>query len=128
MTDTTTILDDERDQDTLGGRISRAREASGLSAKEAAEQLGVTQKTYDDWEADRNDPRANRLTMLAGCLGVSATWLLYGIGRSPISETTDEEIQVLSDQMERLKTLHEKTTQSIEMLEQSINRLVNREA
>ena len=57
--------------DTLGGRISFAREACGLSAEEAAERLGVLATSWSAWECDRDVPRANRLTMMAGVLGVS---------------------------------------------------------
>ena len=123
MTTEPNILDDHRDHDTLGSRISRAREASNLSAEEAARQIGVTQDTYNAWEADRNEPRANKLITLAGCLSVSPTWLLHGIGESPISETASEELQVLKIQLDRLQELHQQTGHAIKMLEQSIARL-----
>lgn len=70
--------------DTLGGRISLARETIGLSAEEAAERLGVLPASWSAWECDRDVPRANRLTMMAGILGVSPSWLLTGRGSGPM--------------------------------------------
>lgn len=72
--------------DTLGGRISFAREASGLSVEEAAARLGVLSTSWNAWECDRDVPRANRLTMMAGVLGVSPSWLLTGLGPGPLTE------------------------------------------
>lgn len=69
--------------DTLGGRISLAREATGLSEAEAARRLGVLARSWTAWERDRDVPRANRLATMAGILGVSLSWLLSGEGDGP---------------------------------------------
>ncbi len=69
--------------DTLGGRISLAREATGLSEAEAAQRLGVLARSWTSWERDRDVPRANRLANMAGILGVSLSWLLSGEGDGP---------------------------------------------
>lgn len=65
---------------TLGDRLAAAREAAGLSQDELAERLGVRRKTIRTWENDMAEPRANRIQMLAGMLGVSLRWLLTGEG------------------------------------------------
>lgn len=65
---------------TFGDRMTGAREAVGLSQTELAKRLGVKVKTIRAWEHDRAEPRANRLQMLAGILGVSIMWLLNGEG------------------------------------------------
>ena len=72
--------------DTLGGRISTAREACGLSATDAARRLGVLPASWNAWERDRDVPRANRLAMMAGVLGVSPSWLLSGLGHGPLEQ------------------------------------------
>ena len=72
--------------DTLGGRISIAREACGLSAPDAARRLGVLPASWNAWERDRDVPRASRLTMMAGVLGVSPSWLLTGLGHGPVEQ------------------------------------------
>ena len=63
---------------TFGDRMTGAREASGLSQSELAKRLGVKVKTIRAWENDQSEPRANKLQMLAGLLGVSIMWLLSG--------------------------------------------------
>jgi len=75
--------DDFAADDTLGGRIVQAREAAGLTSNEVAAQLGVAAKTMANWENDRAEPRSNKLSTLAGVLGVSPTWLLAGRGAAP---------------------------------------------
>ncbi|MEM8649506.1 MAG: helix-turn-helix transcriptional regulator [Pseudomonadota bacterium] len=127
MTSPATFFDDTQDLDTLGGRIVRAREATGLDAMETSERVGVTIETYENWEMDRDEPRANKLAMLAGCLGVSPTWLLSGIGEAPISESTSEELENLKHQLDRIYELHQQTGHAIDMLSQAIRRLADRE-
>ena len=82
-------------EDTLGGRISLAREIMGMSLEEAACNLGVLMETWSAWECDRDMPRANRLTMMAGLLGVSPSWLLTGIGTGPVERRPDNPAELL---------------------------------
>lgn len=95
------------DHDTLGGRISRARDALDLTTSQLARRLGVKTETVHAWETDRSEPRANRVTMLAGVLGVSPTWLLNGIGESPALPVVNSELKVLTEQLAKLKRAHE---------------------
>ena len=117
------IFEGPRDRDTLGGRIGRAREVLGLTSEEAAEKIGVTLETYDNWESDRDEPRANKLAMLAGVLSVSPTWLLHGIGEAPAYENIAEEITNLKSQLLRLQHLHEASGEAMQMIESAIERL-----
>jgi transcriptional regulator with XRE-family HTH domain len=87
---------------TFGDRMTGAREAAGLSQAELAKRLGVKVKTIRAWENDRSEPRANRLQMLAGIMGVSIMWLLNGEGDGLDGPVTHQEIpedlaQILSD-------------------------------
>lgn len=127
MSDDLTILDPTNDYDTLGGRMLRAREALGLDEHEAAQRVAVTLETYQNWEMDRDEPRANKLSMLAMCLSVSPTWLLYGRGKSPISESVSEEVTNIREQLARVNELQDQTAQAIKMLNQSVSRLIKRE-
>ncbi len=78
---------------TLGERISVAREHAGLSEDQLAAQLAVQRQTIDHWEGDGSEPRANKLAMLAGILGVSPAWLLTGAGEGiPAPSATPETI------------------------------------
>jgi transcriptional regulator with XRE-family HTH domain len=69
--------------DTIGGRISLARDALGLSVGQVSAIAGVTAETWANWENDRSEARANRLDMLARILQVSIAWLLDGRGEGP---------------------------------------------
>lgn len=80
---------------TLGGRISLSREAAGLTVDEAACHLGVLTESWSTWECDRGVPRANRLAMMAGLLGVSLTWLLRGVGAGPIELTAVRSVDLI---------------------------------
>lgn len=71
------------DAATFGDRLAGAREAAGLDQKALAEKLGVRVVTVRGWENDLKEPRANRLQMLSGILGVSLSWLLTGEGEGP---------------------------------------------
>lgn len=65
---------------TFGDRLAAAREQSGMSQKELARRLGVRAGTIRSWEDDISEPRANRLSMMAGILNVSMMWLINGEG------------------------------------------------
>lgn len=62
----------------MGPRLRVARENAALTEAELARRVGVTVRSILAWESDKAIPRANRLQMLAGILGVTLTWLLEG--------------------------------------------------
>ncbi|MGJ8546967.1 MAG: helix-turn-helix domain-containing protein [Sulfitobacter sp.] len=68
------------DTATFGDRVAAAREQTGMSQGQLARRLGVRQSTLRKWEDDISEPRANRLSMLAGLLNVSMRWLINGEG------------------------------------------------
>ncbi|MCH2165320.1 MAG: helix-turn-helix domain-containing protein [Marinovum sp.] len=68
------------DAATFGDRLAAAREAQGMSQGQMAKRLGVRVTTLRKWEEDRSEPRANRLSMMAGLLNVSLMWLINGEG------------------------------------------------
>lgn len=68
---------------TFGDRLAGAREIAGMTQADLAKRLGVRKKTLDAWENDHSEPRANRLSMMAGLLNVSLLWLLTGEGDGP---------------------------------------------
>jgi len=71
------------DATTFGDRLAGAREQSGMSQSQLAKRLGVKLKTLKAWENDLSEPRANKLSMMAGMLNVSLLWLLSGEGPAP---------------------------------------------
>ena len=83
---------------TFGDRLSAAREARGVSRPTLARRLGVANKTVENWEEDRSEPRANKLQMVAGLLDVSLPWLLTGQGQG----VTSREARVGRDDVDGL--------------------------
>ncbi|MFY2824674.1 helix-turn-helix domain-containing protein [Ruegeria sp. MALMAid1280] len=77
------------DAATFGDRLAGAREAAGMSQSQLARRLGVKKATIAAWENDLSEPRANRLSMMAGMINVSIMWLLTGEGEgmeAPVEE------------------------------------------
>ncbi|MGJ8594537.1 helix-turn-helix domain-containing protein [Sulfitobacter sp.] len=68
------------DAATFGDRVAAAREAAGMTQTVLARRLGVRLTTMRSWENDLSEPRANRLSILAGLLNVSMMWLINGEG------------------------------------------------
>ena len=123
MSDATNIYEEKPDLDTVGGRLSRAREASGLTVKELAWRLGVKIATVNAWERDRSQPGSHRLTILAGLLQVSLSWILHGVGTSPWDADATAGTAVMNSQIDRLRLLHAETGEIIDRLQTDIDRL-----
>jgi len=119
MDDMTTETYDETydDGDTLGGRITRARDLAGLTLEEAASRIGVTDETLSEWESDRSEPRANKIMTLAGVLGVSPAWLISGAGDAPQSPGISLAVDEMTGEINRLRELALQITTCIETLE-----------
>ncbi|MBO6853010.1 MAG: helix-turn-helix transcriptional regulator [Marivivens sp.] len=121
MTETNWFSDDAA---TFGDRLAGAREAAGLKQSELAAQLGVKVETLIAWEHDLKEPRANRLQMLSGMLGVSLSWLLTGEGDGP-SEPGDadaipEDISTLLGEIRAVRTQIMQRTERLGQLEKRL--------
>jgi transcriptional regulator with XRE-family HTH domain len=111
---------------TFGDRMAGAREAVGLSQKGLAKRMGVKLKTVKTWEDDLAEPRANRLQMLAGMLGVSLMWLLTGEGegiaapddRAPM----DSECRQILQEVRELKAQARASVDRLARLEKALTR------
>ena len=82
---------------TFGDRLTFAREAAGLTQADLAGRLGVEAERVAGWEADTDEPRANRLQMMSGMLGVSLAWLLTGEGEPPTEDGPGEAGPILAE-------------------------------
>lgn len=90
------------DSATFGDRLAAARDAAGMTQNDLARRLGVKVSTLRGWENDQSEPRANRLSMLSGLLGVSLPWLLTGVGEgveppSDGGDLSDDVTSILSE-------------------------------
>jgi transcriptional regulator with XRE-family HTH domain len=117
-----TVFSEEND-DTLGGRLSSALDAAGISAESLANQLGVRQETVVAWESDRSEPRPSRLVDIAGILGVSPMWLMTGAGEGP-GELNDERVlEAVRIELGRLQSAYQEIGRLIDTTSKQIEKL-----
>ncbi|OWU85089.1 XRE family transcriptional regulator [Oceanicola sp. 22II-s10i] len=116
---------------TFGDRIAGAREAAGLSQSELSRRLGIRLTTLRGWEDDLNEPRANKLQMMAGLLNVSLTWLLTGEGDGVTgfaAEPEDREVAAILTEMRDMRGQMTQMAEKIGRLEKRLRRAVREEA
>lgn len=68
---------------TLGDRLRKARNHAGLTVAALAERSGVSEKTINNYEAERVSPRRPSLIAWALATGVSLKWLETGESDRP---------------------------------------------
>ncbi|CRL09266.1 helix-turn-helix domain-containing protein [Phaeobacter italicus] len=91
---------------TFGDRVAAAREAAGMTQAQLARRLGVKKTTLTGWEQDLSEPRANKLTMMAGLLNVSMGWLLTGEGEgmdAPAGEQVPQDLAAILTELRQLR-------------------------
>lgn len=114
------------DMATFGDRVAGAREAAGMSQSALAKRLGVRTATLKSWEEDLSEPRANRLSMMAGLLNVSVMWLINGEGEGTegpaVSNEINGDLRDLLTEMRELRTELKARSEHVGRLEK---RLVN---
>lgn len=116
---------------TFGDRLAAARDALGLSQAQLAKRIGVKLKTVQAWENDLSDPRANKLSMLAGVLNVSLIWLLNGEGQGvaePEDYTMPEEVSALLTEIRQLKATLARTADKLGGVEKRLQKALRETA
>lgn len=84
------------EQKTIGGFLAALRKANGMTQRELAEQLNVSDKAVSRWERDESAPDLSLIPVIAELFGISCDELLRGERRSPadrLEETTDKKAQ-----------------------------------
>jgi transcriptional regulator with XRE-family HTH domain len=112
--------------DTIGKRITHARENKGYTCEQLAERVGVKEDTLQAWENDERDPRANRLLRLAGGLDVTFAWLMVGDRYDEGSEDAGR-LSSVDAKLQRMKQLHSELGELIESLEGDMNFMLARD-
>ena len=106
------------DKATFGDRLAAARENSNLSQNDLAKRLGVKNSTIKSWENDNSEPRANRLSMLAGLLNVSITWLIKAEGSGVEAPSKlDRSVDNLEEVVKELRVLRLNMLKSVERID-----------
>ena len=90
---------------TFGDRVAGAREEAGMTQAELSKRMGIKVTTLKSWEDDLSEPRANKLSMMAGLLNVSLPWLLTGEGDGPLAP--DERSWLSQDAVSVLSEIHD---------------------
>ena len=110
---------------TFGDRLAAARDSAKMTQAELARHLGIKASTLKSWEQDLSEPRANRLSMMAGILNVSMMWLLNGEGEgldAPGSDETpiDADIASILRDMRDLRVQMSRSTDHLARLEKRL--------
>ena len=113
------------DASTFGDRLAKAREFAGMDQGQLARRLGVKLATIRNWEADRSEPRANRLSMLSGLLGVSIVWLMSGEGDgAPSTETNAAgDVAEILAELRELRTAQSRLAERAGLIEKKLRLL-----
>ncbi len=113
---------------TFGDRVAAAREQTEMTQAVLARRLGVRVSTMRDWENDLSEPRANRLSQLAGILNVSMMWLINGEGDGLTSpdegDTMSSDLRDTLSEMRVLRAEMLKNAESMGRLEKRMRRLL----
>lgn len=116
---------------TFGDRLSGARQAAGMTQKELAERLGVKINTLKGWEDDLAEPRANKLSMMAGMLNVTLSWLLTGEGEGlavPSAGDLSPDVNGLLEEFRDLQNQMAATSDRLGRLERELRSTLRVEA
>ncbi len=117
------------DAATFGDRVAAARERAGMTHGLLAKRLGVRPATLRAWESDASEPRANRLSMLAGLLNVSMMWLINGEGEGIEAPTetaqVDGDIQVILTEMRVLRAEMLLNVEAMGRLEKRLRKMID---
>lgn len=83
---------------TIGKFISVLRKANGLTQKELAEKLYVSDKTVSRWECDECTPELSLIPVIAELFGVTADELLRGERNSPAEHSAASDTEAAAKQ------------------------------
>lgn len=97
---------------TIGGFIAALRKANGMTQKELAERLNVSDKTVSRWERDDGAPDLATIPAIAEIFNVTCDELLRGERKSPAVRTEAPEDTETSPKGEKQRQRLLKTTLS----------------
>lgn len=81
-------------EQSMGGLICSLRRKQGMTQKELAEKMHVTDKAVSKWERDLSCPDVNSLPALAAILDVSVDELLHS---SKAEQRGENQVEKLAD-------------------------------
>ena len=100
-----------------------------MTQSQLSRRLGIKIATLRAWEEDRSEPRANKLQMLSGLLGVSMPWLLSGMGEGVEGPeprgTMSDDAHALLLELRAVKTDMAKAADRLSRLEKQLRSLMS---
>ena len=91
---------------TIGGFIAILRKANGMTQKDLAEKLNVSDKTVSRWERDEGAPDLSLIPVIAEIFSITADELIRGERKcSENSQTQDKEQQAQKTEKQRKRIL-----------------------
>ena len=87
----------------LGIQLARARHFAQLTIKECAEEIGVNESQYEDYETGRQSPSLPEIEVLAGIFQTTVEALVKGIDRF------EEAVRIQSEKKRQLLIIRQKT-------------------
>ena len=97
---------------TIGSRIRKARDLSGLTQEELGEKIGIGDKSVSAIERNLNYPSLETLCKISTVLGVSCDYILMGEEHG-VTPTTFERIKYLSPKYQKI--LNDQITMMLEV-------------
>ena len=97
------------DSAKTGAFIAKTRGELGLTQKELADRIGVTDKAVSKWETGRSFPDVDVLEILARELGVSVTELMNGKHMIPEEVSTQADSAIMAT----LRYVHQMSRKTI---------------
>lgn len=86
---------------TIGGFIAALRKANGMTQKDLADRLNVSDKTVSRWEQDNGAPDLSLIPVIAEIFDVTCDELLRGERKSPEQRMEPAEEQATSPKAEK---------------------------
>ena len=93
--------------DQLGERLRTALDNAGMTQRELAAALGVSEQAVGTWVSNRKRPSAANVDAATSLLGVNRVWLLTGSKRLDESAVLEELRQIRATQEEVLLAVQE---------------------
>ena len=87
---------------TIGSFIATLRKAQGLTQKDLAEKLGVSDKAVSRWERDECAPDLTLIPVIADIFGVTTDELLRGQRNNPESAKPEQPTKKSEKQLNRI--------------------------
>lgn len=97
---------------TIGGFIAALRKSSGMTQKELAQMLNVSDKTISHWECDQSAPDLSMIPVIADIFSVSCDELLNG---KKYSDEESNHIQIKQNGEVQLNFLLNKNLTNLKM-------------